>query len=892
MKITVDNREYEVPPQDEGKDLLAVLLHLGFDVPYFCWHPALGSVGACRQCAVRLYRNADDTHGKIEMACMVPVKDGLRLSVEDPEAVVFRRRVIEWLMVNHPHDCPVCDEGGECHLQDMTVLTGHVYRRYQGHKRTYRNQHLGPFVAHEMNRCIQCYRCVRFYREYAGGRDFDVFASKNHVYFGRFEDGPLESEFSGNLVELCPTGVFTDRTLARHYTRKWDLETAPSVCPHCGLGCNTIPGARYGELRRVHARFNKAVNGYFLCDRGRYGYEFVNDPARLRRPRTGRGRHEEVDWTRAMVEAHEGLVACGRVIGIGSPRAGLEANFALRALVGEDSFFSGLSAREQAGIEEALAILRDTPARSAPLREVEWADAALVLGADPTNEAPMLDLALRRGSFHAVLPLSRARDILDWNDYPVRDVIAEARGPLYLIASARPKLAEIATETHFAPPPEVTALAWEIARALDDQRFDEDRPASRIAAAMTKAARPLVVASTTWGKDLLHAAVEIARLLSQGREQPCLISLLAPECNSYGVGLLGGPSTEAAFEALASGQADGAVVLENDLYRRASARRVTEALGRLRFLVALDHLLTQTAAAADVVLPVSAFAELTGTYVNTEGRAQRFFQVFVPEGEPRPAWQVLRGLAEMRHPGRALWSNVEDVLLALAESDPGLAGAQTAAPSINWRGVAGERIARAPHREAGRTAKDADRTVFEPPPPEDENSPFAFTMEGVQTEPPPALLPRYWLPGWNSVQARDRYQIEAAEPKFQAPGVRLLEPGGGRAYTPAPPEPPLAEGEIWVVPRAAIFGSEELSRLAPGIAELTPSPAVVLHPEEAHARGLAEGDVTIVILDGDRYLLEAHLDDGVARGSAIVPAGYPETAGLDGPARGRIEKLL
>ena len=179
-------------------------------------------------------------------------------------------------MVNHPHDCPVCDEGGHCHLQDMTVMTGHDYRRYSFLKRTFRNQYLGPLVNHEMNRCIQCYRCVRFYREYAGGRDFDVFGLRDQVYFGRQADGVLENEFSGNLVEVCPTGVFTDKTLKQHYTRKWDMQMAPSVCVHCGLGCNTTPGERYGMLRQIVTRYNREVNGYFLCDRGRYGYEFVN----------------------------------------------------------------------------------------------------------------------------------------------------------------------------------------------------------------------------------------------------------------------------------------------------------------------------------------------------------------------------------------------------------------------------------------------------------------------------------------------------------------------------------------------------------------------------------------------------------------------------------------
>ena len=187
-------------------------------------------------------------------------------------------------MLNHPHDCPVCDEGGECHLQDMTVMTGHDYRRYTFEKRTFRNQYLGPFVNHEMNRCIQCYRCVRFYREYAGGDDLNAFALRNIVFFGRDRDGVLENEFAGNLVEICPTGVFTDATLKRHYTRKWDLQMAPSVCVHCALGCNITAAERYGMLRRLVNRYNGEVNGYFLCDRGRFGYEFVNSERRIRQP--------------------------------------------------------------------------------------------------------------------------------------------------------------------------------------------------------------------------------------------------------------------------------------------------------------------------------------------------------------------------------------------------------------------------------------------------------------------------------------------------------------------------------------------------------------------------------------------------------------------------------
>src|SRR5690348_9062982 len=340
----------EAREANEKQNLLHACLTLGLDLPYFCWHPAMGSVGACRQCAVKQFRDEHDTHGKIVMACMTPAADGTRISIADQDARDFRASVIEWLMVNHPHDCPVCDEGGECHLQDMTVMTGHDYRRYRFTKRTFRNQDLGPFVNHEMNRCIQCYRCVRFYRDYAGGRDFDVFGSHDDVYFGRHTDGPLENGFSGNLIEVCPTGVFDDKTLKRHYTRKWDLQTSPSVCVHCAVGCNTIPGERYGELRRIRNRYHHEVNGYFLCDRGRFGYEFVNSPVRVRAPLERR--HKDAVPAATTVAAVRQRLAqlCAlpsRTVGIGSPRASLESNFALRTLVGADRFCLGVSERER-----------------------------------------------------------------------------------------------------------------------------------------------------------------------------------------------------------------------------------------------------------------------------------------------------------------------------------------------------------------------------------------------------------------------------------------------------------------------------------------------------------------------------------------------------------------
>jgi NADH-quinone oxidoreductase subunit G len=587
--ILIEQRPYEVK---DGQNLLQVCLSLGFNLPYFCWHPALGSVGACRQCAVKQFRDDKDAHGRLVMACMTPAANGTRISIDDPEAREFRASVIEWLMVNHPHDCPVCDEGGECHLQDMTVMTGHTYREFRFKKRTYRNQYLGPFINHEMNRCIQCYRCVRFYRDYAGGRDFDVFAAHDHVYFGRSEDGVLENEFSGNLVEVCPTGVFTDKTLKQQYTRKWDLQTAPSVCVHCGVGCNTIPGERYGTLRRIRNRYNGEVNGYFLCDRGRFGYAFVNGDRRLRHPLLARAAEPDgrrrggpaEPTTKEEVLRHLGELLSGgaRVIGIGSPRTSLEANFALRALVGPERFYLGVSDTDRRLTAAALDIFHNGTARSPSLSEVELADAVLVLGEDVTNVAPMLALALRQSVRRQPMKLAERLHIPAWDDVAVREVVQQQKGPLFIAAPYHTRLDDVATQTYHAAPDDLARLGFAVAQALNPEAPpvmglpDEVRAlASGIARALQEAERPLVVCGVSGGSEsVMQAAANIAWALC-GNGHAAELCLTVPECNSLGLGLMGGGSLEAAFKAVQDGTADAVIILENDLYRRADAARET-----------------------------------------------------------------------------------------------------------------------------------------------------------------------------------------------------------------------------------------------------------------------------------------------------------------------------
>jgi NADH-quinone oxidoreductase subunit G len=890
--IYIDGKAHEVA---RGQNLLHICLSLNINLPYFCWHPALGSVGACRQCAIKQFRDKDDQRGRIVMACMTPAEEGMLVSVQDKDAREFRASVIEWLMVNHPHDCPVCDEGGECHLQDMTVMTGHDYREFRFKKRTHRNQDLGPFVNHEMNRCIACYRCVRFYRDYAGGRDLGVFGAHDDVYFGRASDGRLESEFSGNLVEVCPTGVFTDKTLKQHYTRKWDLQTAPSICAHCGTGCNTIPGERYGTLRRVRNRYHHEVNGYFLCDRGRYGYEFVNSAQRIREPLVRGGESQN-----ALTHVADLVSQGGGVIGIGSPRASLEANFALRALVGREHFFGGMSATESRLMNLALEIFRNGPARSPSLGDIEQCDAVLVLGEDVSNTAPRLALALRQAARRKPMRLAEKLKIPSWNDAAAREVIQDQNGPFYIAAPHESGLDDLATQIYHAAPDDVARLGFAVARELDGtapaiENLTEDLRAlaGTIARALKEAERPLVVTGAGCGSAaVIEAAANVAWALC-GNERRADLCIAAPECNSLGLALMEGGELAHAFQAVKEGKAQAVIILENDLYRRAAAPAVDQFFHGAKHVVVLDSLETATTQKAEVSLPAATFAESDGTLVNNEGRAQRFYSVLSPAGKVQESWRWLRDvMITAGTPESPAWDNLDALAAALAGELSTFEPITRIAPPAGFR-IAGQKVPRQPHRYSGRTAMRANINVSEPKPPEDPDSPLKFSMEGYSGQPPPALIPFFWAPGWNSVQSLTKFQLEAGgELRGGDPGQRLLEPAVMEKadYFHAIPEAFAPRDDRWLVLSIQhIFGSEELSARASSIAQLAPKPYVAFNPDDAARLGLTEGQEIELSLCGMKRRLPLRCLSSLPSGVAGVPSGIPHLEGLELPAWAKVE---
>ncbi len=888
--IYVDGHPYEVDEQD---NLLKACLSKGLDLPYFCWHPAMGSVGACRQCAVIQYQDENDTQGKLVMACMTPAADQTRISIQNNQAKDFRAEVIEWLMINHPHDCPVCEEGGHCHLQDMTVMTGHDRRRYRFKKRTHRNQNLGPFIAHEMNRCITCYRCVRFYNDYAGGQDLGAFGANDNIYFGRFQEGTLESPFSGNLTEVCPTGVFTDQTHSDRYTRKWDLMYAPSICHQCAVGCNTSPGERYGSIRRIENRYNGSVNRSFLCDRGRFGYGYVNRQDRPTVPlwRTSRYQPDttELDVDAALDRAGDWLRHAKRVIGIGSPRASLEANHQLQTLVGKENFSTGLAEEEWAcaRLMQTLNLQSGLPTPS--LRDVEDHDAVLVLGEDLIQSAARLALSVRQAVLGRQRELAQERDIPLWNAEAMKTLAQGAAYPLWIAYPIETELDGIARGNWNRAPDDIARLGFAVAAIIDNTApvvpnlDDATREAAgQIADNLLTAKRPLIVSGGSLRSTaILEAAGSIARALAK-REIPGGLTLVRSEANTTGVTLLEGQPLDWALDQLREREADAVVILENDLFKRLPGRQIETALAQPNAVIVLDHQHTATSQLADLTFPAASFAEGDGTLVSLEGRAQRFYQVFDPayhrpQTRIRESWRWLYALRNCvaRHP--ACETDLDQMVQACAQASPLLEDIKHIAPSADQR-VEGQRYARAPHRYSGRTAMRAHINVSEIRPLQDPDTFFTFSMEGYNgSDRPRQDVPFAWSPGWNSPQAWNKFTDEVGGHLTGGdPGIRLLKPAGQlRRFSNHIPQAFEAREGWWqlcVLPR--LFGGEETSSRADPIQERAEPVELILNAGEVGRLGVQPGD-RLTLKQGDHSLeLPVRLSNQLPPGLVCLPQGY------------------
>jgi NADH-quinone oxidoreductase subunit G len=683
-KLIIDNREIDVPPQTK---VIEAAERLGIVIPRFCYHPALGSVGACRVCAVKFLQGP---FKGVQMSCMIDAQDGMVVSTTDEEAVDFRKHVIEWLMLSHPHDCPVCDEGGHCLLQDMTVSGGHGLRRFLGKKRTHNDQYLGPLIQHEMNRCIQCYRCSRYYRQFAGYNDLGVMGCASRVYFGRYRSGTLESPFAGNLIDICPTGVYTDKP-SRFKGRRWEFDRSPSVCINCSLGCHTVVSARYREIVRQEARYSPNVNGYFICDRGRYGFYYAGLKDR---PRTGRIGDRAVSPDEALRKAREELdrisnaSGAGAVACVGSTRNSLETMAMLHHLCRLKGFRGPAIWANQSMAHKARTSVSRLDAKLAvSLSELEQADYILVLGADPLNEAPMAALTMRQAhSGGARITVIDPRPVFlpfDFQHLPAapRDLVS-ALGLLIKYTVSDDTAATIDRSTA------------EFVDRIDDLSFQNPQAIKAIARELAASKRPVLVCGTDIVLDHTpDLAADLALLLSAGDRQTGLFYLL-PGANAFAAALL--CETDKSLEKLLADIENDIIralilVESNPLKSFPDVRRLTSALQKLDLIVAMDYVDTPALQTAHIVVPTATIFETGGLFINQEGRVQpasraftggqpiaqvsggdhppRSFRREIPGGDIPSGGQALAKLIDIPDPGKARVSYTE-ILTRLAEINP------------------------------------------------------------------------------------------------------------------------------------------------------------------------------------------------------------------------------
>jgi NADH-quinone oxidoreductase subunit G len=644
-------------------------------------------------------------------------------------------------------------------------------------------------------------------------------------------------------------------------------------------------------------RYHGKVNGYFICDRGRFGYEFVNAPDRVREPML----NGKIITRDEVLEELKKSLKEARVIGIGSPRASIQSNFALKALVGKNNFYHGVSENEHDMAELAIRILKEGPVRTPSLKEVESSDAVFILGEDLTNSSPMLALAVRQAVRNQPMKEAAKANIPDWNDFATRELIQDKNGPLFSATIHDTKLDDVATKTYYAAPDEIARLGFAVAHRIDNSIPDvENYPAElkkladQIADALSKAERPVIISGLSSESDtVMKAAANVAWALQKKNKNTGLV-LTMLECNSLGLALMGGGRLDGAFNAILHSHADTAIIMENDLYRHGSVATVDKFFKMCKQVIVLDHTPHGTLKKAHVVIPAGTFAESDGTLINNEGRAQRFFQVYEATDVIQESWRWLLNIGVNADNERmSKWKNFEDITKAISDEEELLKGVETITPPSNYR-VAGQRIPREPHRYSGRTAMNAGINVSEPKPPEDPDSSLSYTMEGYRGLPPSSLIPYFWSPGWNSVQSVNKYQEEVgASLRGGDPGLRMLEadPKAEANYFMSVPEVfhPIAD-HLWIVWTHHIFGSEELSRKSASVSQRMAQPYVMISAKDAEHLKLDEGHAFSFEVEKHVYSLPVKINKTLPSGVAALPYGLEGMPATELPAWGIVKK--
>jgi len=631
VKLEIDGRPIEVPG---GTTVIAAAAKLGIYIPHFCWHPKLSIAANCRMCLVQVEKAP-----KPMPACATPVTEGMKVSTRSEYAKQAQAGVMEFLLINHPLDCPICDQGGECQLQDLAVGYGGSASRYTEPKRVVLAKPMGPLVAaEEMTRCIHCTRCVRFGQEIAGVMELGLIGRGEHAEIVSFVGRAVESELSGNMIDICPVGALTSKPF-RYTARTWELGRRKSVSPHDGLGSNLIVQVYQDRVMRVVPLENDEVNECWLSDKDRFSYEGLNSEDRLTRPMLKRGGEwREVDWAKALefvaaelgeVKAAHGAAAIGALV---SPHATLEEMFIAQKLVralGSEHVDFRLRQSDFA-IDGKL---KGVPWLGMKLAELDRLDRVLVVGSFLRKDHPLIAHRIRQAA-------KRGQHV---------NVIHVA-GDDFAIALANRAVVR---------PSELPAMLAQVVKAAAEEK-GAAIPAGLGAVTPGELARRIAKSLASGGNagillgngaqhhpraSQLHALAQALGAILGAR-----FGFLGEAANSAGgyvANCVPGPGgLNAAAMLAAPRQAYLLVNVEPDL-DTGNPRQAMRALGSAKLVVALAAYRSEAVDYADVLLPIAPFTETSGTFVSAEGRMQSFNAAVKPRGDARPAWKVLRVLGNL-----------------------------------------------------------------------------------------------------------------------------------------------------------------------------------------------------------------------------------------------------
>ncbi|NDP38580.1 MAG: NADH-quinone oxidoreductase subunit G [Rhodoferax sp.] len=639
IEIELDGKKVDIA---EGSMIMHAAEKAGTFIPHFCYHKKLSIAASCRMCLVDVEKMP-----KPMPACATQVAPGMIVRTKSDKAIKAQKSVMEFLLINHPLDCPICDQGGECQLQDLAVGYGASSSRYEEEKRVVAVKDVGPLISmQEMSRCIHCTRCVRFGQEVAGVMELGMSHRGEHAEIETFIGHSIDSELSGNMIDICPVGALTSKPF-RYSARTWELSRRKSVSPHDSTGANLIVQVKNNKVMRVVPFENEAVNECWIADRDRFSYEALNGDERLTTPMLKQGGvWNSVDWQTALeyvanglkqIKAEHGAQSIGTLV---SPHSTLEESFLASALMrglGSENVDYRLR-NSEFPTSEGVRYLGTSIASLSDLQRV------LVVGSSLRKDHPLFAQRIRQAARKGCAVNAIVSKAEDWAMPVANTMQRDARNWVQALADVA---AAVAAEKGVESP--VSGNADDAAKAIAQSLLSGERKAVLLGNSAAHHAR---------ASSLLALANWI------GTQTGATVGYLTEAANTVGVqvaGALPGPNGLNAGQML-RGDLKAVFLLNNEPeFDSAAATLALSGLSKAEMVVTLSPFKVNMAF-SDVLLPIAPFTETSGTFVNAEGRVQSFHAVVKPLGEARPAWKVLRVLANLLEVPDFEFESSQDVL--------------------------------------------------------------------------------------------------------------------------------------------------------------------------------------------------------------------------------------